>query len=74
MRKMEKRQPKGFNLYNVSLARNWLYALSILMIVFFHCGLKFSNTVINVIKVNCNFAYKKLEEAFCKIQLAFQTL
>lgn len=53
---MEKRQPKGFNLYNVSLARNWLYALSILMIVFFHCGLKFSNTVINVIKVNCNFA------------------
>ena len=53
---MKNKNNRGFKLYDVSLARNWLYAWAILMIVFLHCGLKFENDIINTIKSNCNYA------------------
>ncbi len=53
---MQYKKKSGFELYDVSIARNWLYAWAILMIVFFHCGLIFKSDVVNVIKSNCNYA------------------
>ncbi len=47
---------KGFKLYDISIARSWLYAWAILMIVFFHCGLIFKSDIVNTIKSNCNYA------------------
>lgn len=51
-----KNNHRGFKLYDISVARNWLYAWAILMIVFLHCGLKFESNIVNTIKSNCNYA------------------
>ena len=53
---MQDRKKYGFELYDVSIARNWLYAWAILMIVFLHTGLIFKSDVVNIIKSNCNYA------------------
>lgn len=41
---------KTFNLFNISIARNLIYGLSIMWIVFFHSGLEIKSETIKLIK------------------------